>query len=265
MAEPLFINPFTDFGFKKIFGEEQNKDLLIDFLNELLAAQNQHISELVFKKNDRLGSDDLDRNVVFDLYCENKLGEKFIVELQKPKQAFFKNRVLSNSALWAQKQALENNSDCESKAIYKIAILDFVIDEENADKIIVRKQALRNLSSCEELNEKLTHLTFQLPNFTKQADNLASNFDKWLYVIKNLNKLDHIPSQLEQGHLFQKLFKIASYSALTKDEKAKYDDSVKYYNDLKNVLDTAYQEGYRKAKAMIEARLLAEKALCGMP
>ena len=262
MAEPLFINPFTDFGFKKIFGEEQNKDLLIDFLNELLATQNQHISDLVFKKNDRLGSDDLDRKVVFDLYCENEQGEKFTVELQKAKQAFFKDRMLYYSSFSVQEQGQKGDWDYQLKAIYVIAILDFIMDEDNSDKIVVSKNKLMDVDRGKVFYEKLTFVTLQMPNFTKEEHELESNFDKWLYVIKNLHKLDHIPERIQE-RVFQKLFKVASYTALSKEEKSKYEDSLKYYNDLKNSLDTAqqegYQEGYREAQVDYETKLEEEQ------
>ncbi len=262
MTEPLFINPFTDFGFKKIFGEEQNKDLLIDFLNELLAAQNQHISELVFKKNDRLGSDDLDRKVVFDLYCENEQGEKFTVELQKAKQTFFKDRMLYYSSFSVQEQGQKGDWDYQLKAIYVIAILDFIMDEDNSDKIVVSKNKMMDIERYKVFYDKLTFVTLQMPNFSKEEHELESNFDKWLYVIKNLHKLDHIPESIQE-RVFQKLFKVASYTALSKEEKFKYEDSLKYYNDLKNSLDTAqeegYQEGYQDAQVVYEAKLAEEK------
>lgn len=219
MAEPLFINPFTDFGFKKIFGEEQNKDLLIDFLNELLAAQNQHISDLVFKKNDRLGSDDLDRKVVFDLYCENEQGEKFTVELQKAKQAFFKDRMLYYSSFSVQEQGQKGDWDYQLKAIYVIAILDFIMDEDNSDKIVVSKNKMMDIERYKVFYDKLTFVTLQMPNFAKEEHELESNFDKWLYVIKNLHKLDHIPERIQE-RVFQKLFKVASYTALSKEENS---------------------------------------------
>ena len=258
MNEPLFINPFTDFGFKKIFGEEQNKDLLIDFLNELLATQNQHISDLVFKKNDRLGSDDLDRKVVFDLYCENEEGEKFTVELQKAKQAFFKDRMLYYSNFSVQEQGQKGDWDYQLKAIYVIAILDFIMDEDNSDKIVVSKNKMMDIERYKVFYDKLTFVTLQMPNFSKEEHELESNFDKWLYVIKNLHKLDHIPERIQE-RVFQKLFKVASYTALSKEEKAKYEDSLKYYNDLKNSLDTAQQEGYQEARAEYEAKLEEEQ------
>ncbi len=78
-----YVNPFTDYGFKRLFGEEPNKDLLLDFLNELLRDEQGPITALTYLKNENLGSTDLDRKAIFDIYCENERGEKFIVELQK--------------------------------------------------------------------------------------------------------------------------------------------------------------------------------------
>jgi predicted transposase/invertase (TIGR01784 family) len=91
MLAEKYINPFTDFGFKKIFGEEANKDLLIDFLNELLTDKGK-IIDLTYLKNEHLGTTELDRKAIFDLYCETDTGEKFIVEMQRAKQDYFKDR-----------------------------------------------------------------------------------------------------------------------------------------------------------------------------
>ena len=92
-----YINLFTDYGFKKIFGEEPNKNLLLDFLNELLKEEQGEIRDLTYLKSEQLGDTDIDRKAIFDLYCENERGEKFIVELQKSKQNFFKDRSYEKS------------------------------------------------------------------------------------------------------------------------------------------------------------------------
>src|SRR3989339_1777886 len=102
--EDIYVNPFTDFGFKKLFGEEVNKDLLIDFLNNLLLGE-QQIKDLTYLKNEHLSSSDTERKAIFDLYCENERGEKFIVELQKAKQNFFKDRSVYYSTFPIQEQA----------------------------------------------------------------------------------------------------------------------------------------------------------------
>jgi len=196
--------------------------------------------------------------VVFDLYCENEQGEKFTVELQKAKQAFFKDRMMYYSSFSVQEQGQKGDWDYQLKAIYVIAILDFVMDEDNSDKIVVSKNKMMDIERYKVFYDKLTFVTLQMPNFSKKEHELESNFDKWLYVIKNLHKLDHIPERIQE-RVFQKLFKVASYTALSKEEKAKYEDSLKYYNDLKNSLDTAQQEGYQEARAEYEAKLEEEQ------
>jgi predicted transposase/invertase (TIGR01784 family) len=86
--EDRYINPFTDFGFKRLFGaEEPKKDILIDFLNSLLKGKEQ-IKDLTYGNNEQLALSQADRKAIFDLYCENDRGEKFIVEIQKDKATF---------------------------------------------------------------------------------------------------------------------------------------------------------------------------------
>ena len=86
-----YINPFTDFGFKKLFGTEFNKEILIDFLNQVLGGK-EWIQDLTYLNTENLGNTEADRKAIFDLYCENKTGEKFIIELQNAEQLYFKDR-----------------------------------------------------------------------------------------------------------------------------------------------------------------------------
>ena len=99
-----YINPFTDFGFKKIFAEEASKPLLLDFLNAVLPPDDK-IKSLTFKKNEQLGQTEFDRKAIYDIFCENQQGEKFIVELQKAKQNYFKDRTIYYSTFPIQEQA----------------------------------------------------------------------------------------------------------------------------------------------------------------
>jgi predicted transposase/invertase (TIGR01784 family) len=141
-----FINPFTDFGFKKLFGSEPNKDLLIDFLNELLRTK-EKIKDLTYKTTEHLGSTDLDRKAIFDLYCENVKGEKFIVALQKVKQKFFKDRSLYYATFPIQEQAQKGEWDYQLKTVYCVGILDFVFDDEDKDKLVVDEVKLISLKT----------------------------------------------------------------------------------------------------------------------
>jgi len=236
-----FINPFTDYGFKKIFGSEPNKDLLIDFLNELLKTKAK-IKDLTYKKTEQLGSTDTDRKAIFDLYCENERGEKFIVELQKVKQQFFKDRSLYYSTFPIQEQAKKGDWNYELKAIYCIGILDFVFDDHDKDKLVVDEIKLISTKTGKIFNDKLTFVYVQMPNFTKKEDELLTHEDKWFFLLKNLHKFDRIPDKL-QDKIFKKVFKIAEIAKYSAEEKLKYIDSLKHYLDLKNSVDNARIEG----------------------
>ena len=238
-----YINPFTDYGFKKLFGEEMNKDLLLDFLNELLKEEQGQIVDLTYLKTEQLGVTDIDRKAIFDLYCENEKGEKFIVELQKSKQNFFKDRTVYYSTFPIREQAKRADWDYELKAVYTIAILDFVFDSDKNDPEKFRYDVkLSEIETKKVFYDKLTFIYLEMPKFNKTVDELKTRFDKWLFVIKNLNKLNRVPDKLKE-QIFEKVFETAEIARFTPDQVRSYEDSLKYYRDLKNSLDSAKEEG----------------------
>ena len=240
-----YINPFTDFGFKKLFGEEPNKDLLLDFLNELLKEQEGNILDLTYIKNEQIGNTDIDRKAIFDLYCTNEKGEKFIVELQKTKQKFFKDRTIYYSTFPIREQAKKDDWNYELKAVYTIAILDFVFDEsKNESKKYRHDVKLADIETCKVFYDKLTFIYLEMPKFNKSINELETRFEKWLYVIKNLNRLDKVPEKLRE-RIFEKLFEVAEIAKFTPEQVHNYEDSLKYYRDIKNSLDTAKDEGIK--------------------
>ena len=166
MAEFIekYINPFTDYGFKRLFGEEPNKDLLLDFLNELLKEEQGQIRDLTFLKNENLGASEVDRKAIFDIYCENEKGEKFIVELQKTKQSFFKDRTLYYSTFPIREQARRADWNYELKAVYTVAILDFVFDEDKAEPDKYRYDVkLTDQETKQLFYDKLTFIYLEMP------------------------------------------------------------------------------------------------------
>jgi len=238
-----YINPFTDYGFKRLFGEEPNKDLLLDFLNELLKEEQGTITELTYLKNEKLGVTELNRKAIFDLYCTNEKGERFIVELQKTKQKFFKDRTIYYSTFPIQDQAkVGSDWDFRLEKIYTIAILDFEFDEDKQYPNKFRYDVkLTELELKEVFSDKLNFIYLEMPKFNKQIDELETRFDKWLYLIKNLHKLDRIPEKLKES-IFLKLFETAEIAKFSLQEYQDYESSLKYYRDLKNSLDTAREE-----------------------
>ncbi|MGB3587119.1 MAG: Rpn family recombination-promoting nuclease/putative transposase [Tunicatimonas sp.] len=259
MAEFIerYINPFTDYGFKKLFGEEPNKDLLLDFLNELLKEEQGEIKDLTYLKNEHLGSGDIDRKAIFDLYCENERGEKFIVELQKTKQNFFKDRTVYYSTFPIREQAKRADWNYELKAVYTVAILDFVFDEDVNEPSKYRYDVkLTDTETYQVFYDKLTFIYLEMPKFNKTVDELKTRFDKWLYVLRNLNRLDRVPDKLRE-RVFEKLFEVAEIAKFTPAQIRSYEDSLKYYRDMKNSLDTAFEEGREEGKLEI-ARIMLE-------
>ena len=241
-----YIDPFTDYGFKRLFGEEINKDLLMDFLNELLKEEQGQIVDLKYLKTEHLGALENERKAIFDIYCENEKGEKFIVELQKSKQNFFKDRTLYYATFPIREQARKTGWNYELQAVYTIAILDFIFDEDKNQPGKYRYDIkLSDIETNKVFYNKLTFIYLEMPKFSKTLDELETRFDKWMYVIRNLNRLDKIPDKLHEK-IFDKLFAAAEIARFTYSEALSYEDSLKYYRDMNNTLDTAREEGEKK-------------------
>ncbi|MCC5920374.1 MAG: Rpn family recombination-promoting nuclease/putative transposase [Cyclobacteriaceae bacterium] len=241
-----YVNPFTDFGFRRLFGEEPNKELLLDFLNVLLEKEEGVVKEINYLKSEQLGAKDLDQKAIFDLYCENEKGEKFIVELQKAKQNFFKDRTLYYSTFPIREQAKKADWNFELKAVYTVAILDFVFDDNKEEAEKYRYDVkLSDIESKKIFYDKLTFIYLEMPKFNKSLDELETRFDKWLYVLRNLNRLDRIPDRFRE-RIFEKLFETGEIAKFTPEQIQSYEDSLKYYRDLKNSLDTANEDGRKE-------------------
>ena len=240
-----YINPLTDFGFKKLFGIEPNKELLIDFLNQLLPAIHK-VKTLSYTKNEQLGDNKHERKAIFDLYCESQSGEKFIVEVQKAKQNFFKDRSVYYSTFPIQEQAQKGNWDFKLSAVYTIGILDFVFDEHKNQDQILHTVKLKDQKGA-IFFDKLTYIYIELPKFQKTEKQLHNQFEKWLYVLRHLANLQNRPKVLQEK-IFLKLFEVAEIASFSAEEKVQYEESLKYYRDLKNVVDTSREEGLKEGR-----------------
>jgi predicted transposase/invertase (TIGR01784 family) len=256
-----YINPYTDFGFKKIFGEEASKPQLIDFLNALLPEQNK-IIDLSFKNTEQLGLTDLDRKAIYDIYCENDRGEKFIVELQKAKQNYFRERTIYYSTFPIREQAEKGDWNYNLKAVYCIGILDFTFDDyenESEKNEYLHTIRLKNQHGKVFYN-KLTYVYLEMPNFTKTEDQLGTRLDKWLYFIQNLEDFQNIPT-IFKDEVFEQAFEKAEIANFRQADLEKYEASLKVFRDNKATYDyaveTAFEEGM--TKGTIEAKIETAK------
>lgn len=241
--EDRYVNPLTDFGFKKLFGTEPNKILLIDFLNQIL-PQKHRIKDLSYSRNEQMGFNELDRKAVFDLYCIGESGERFIVEIQKAKQNYFKDRSIYYSSFPIQEQAKKGEWSYRLEPVYTVGILDFIFDDHELEDELLHIVELKN-QNCEVFYDKLKFIYIELPKFRKKEDELDTQFDKWLFVFKHLSGLQDRPKKL-QDKIFERLFEAAEIAKFTPEEREAYEESLKNYRDLKNVVDTSREEGYRE-------------------
>ena len=245
-----YINPLTDFGFKKLFGEEVNKEFLIDFLNSLLMEEQGLIIDLKYQSTEQIGISQGDRSAIYDLYCTNEKGDHFIVELQRANQTFFLDRTIYYSSFLIQKQGKrKTNWNYKLKSIYTIAILDFKMSQtvEKADKYYY-KVKLTDIETNEIIYPKLTFIYVELPKFTKEATQLLTHFDKWLYLFQNLSTLNEIPINLKEN-IFMKLLEKAKLENLPEIERKNYQASLKRYRDTNSVIETAKLEGLTEGHA----------------
>lgn len=254
-----YINIFTDFGFKKLFGTEFNKPILIDFLNELISNEAGVITDLTFLSNEQLGRNDFDRRAIFDIYCQNEAGEFFIVEMQKAKQNYFKDRSVYYSTFPIQQQSEKGDWNYKLKAVYTIGILDFVFEEDkDDDEVFHHEVKMVDVKTGKVFYDKLTYIYLELPKFTKSEDELETHFEKWLYILKNLHKLTDRPAKLQEK-IFTQLFEQAEIAQFDASEYQRYEDSLKVYRDLKGVEETAFDEGRLEGK--IEGKVEAAKLM----
>lgn len=260
-TEERYISLLTDFGFKRIFGTKPNKDLLIDFLNSLFNGE-QVVKDVTFLNSEHVGDVHTDRKAIFDVYCENEHGEMFIVEMQNAYQTYFKDRSLYYATFPIREQAQKGEGwNYKLKHVYVVALLNYdMSDPAFSDDTINHDIGLLDKQTHRVFNDKLTFKYVEISKFNKRIEELKTNYDKWLFVLQNLSRLDRQPEYLQTA-VFNRLFAEAEIAKFTRAELREYEDSLKAFRDIKNSLDSAEEKG-KKDKAIEIAKNLLEM---GMP
>jgi predicted transposase/invertase (TIGR01784 family) len=244
----VFLNPRTDFGFKKIFEDES---ILISFLNEILPEK---VVQVEYLLPEQLGFKPENRKAVYDVYCKNDKGKRFIVEMQATPQPNFAERGLFYASHSILSQAPKGkvkkiNKKGEEKktpwdysidGVYVVGILDFeLFTEESAKNIVIEHIQLVRKKANTVFTDKLGFVTIELPKFDKKREELSTMQDKWLYSLKNMELLPEYPKEMEEN-VFKELYKKAEIDNLTEEEMKTYQKSVLEYDDV--ILSMNYVE-----------------------
>jgi len=241
-----YLDPLTDFGFHKLFGAESSKYLLMGFLNEIIREEGR-ITDIKYLPTEQWGFTEKDRKAVFDIFCTNEEGEYFIVEMQRARQPYFRDRSIFYASLPIRKQAPRGIWDFHLKAVYLVAILDFILFdefEEDKNQIIEYVHLVRDRTKS-YYSKKLNFVFVELPKFRKTEEELKTNFDIWLYSLKNMPKLEGRPSSAKD-EIFEELFQAAETNQLTKKEMKEYRKSVLEYRDIRDSIELAREEALER-------------------
>ncbi len=221
-----FVNPFTDFGLKKLFGEKGSEILIKDFLNCILPLDSK-ITKVKFQ-TDKGTSKMRCNKPNFSIYCINEDNQACIVEIQKPEKENFKSRSVYHSTFLIQ--------DSNARPVYCINFLDFIFEDnpKNSDYIhIVRLKNERK----DTFYDKLTYVFVEIPKFQKEEINLDTQIDKWLYFLKNLESWERAPKVFQNDNVFNKAFDNAKISNYSEKDQQSYKSDL-----LVCMINKAHQE-----------------------
>ena len=238
-----YLNPLTDFGFKRLFGTEMNKELLISFLNALF--HDKDIRDVSYLNSEQLGDSEDDRRSVFDVYCEDAQGDKFVVEMQNVYQEFFKDRSVYYATIPIRDQGRKGDWDFELKAVYTVGVLNFCLTDD--PEHYVHEVKLVDIGTKEVFYDKLTFAYIEIPKFNKDEEHLETMWDKWMFVLRNLSHLMDRPPALQE-RVFTRLFEQAEIAKLSKTELRNYTYGMDTLRDYKNGLATAKKQGIALGK-----------------
>ena len=248
-----YIDPLTDWGFKRLFGSEVNKEILLGFLQDLFPEK--EIRDIRYLNNENQGQTAGDRKAVFDVSCRTEKGEEFIVEMQKAPQEHFRDRALYYSTFPLQRQAQKGDWNFRLTPVYMVGILNFGLQHnvreemrEKAEEMLLFRYELLETTLGERMTDNLGFVFLEVGRFDKPEDRLESMMDKWMYTLKNMSRLLERPAELQE-RIFRKLFEAARIAAFTREELDEYTNDMMTENDQKNAIDYARKMGREEGRA----------------
>jgi len=254
-----FIDLQYDFSFKKIFLDESDPTPLISFINSMLPDHFGPVTDIQFSPSEHFGNNPSAREIIFDVFCHNQEGEKFIIEMQRSKQAFFMDRIVFYASTAIVEQGIKGEWNYQLTPVFVICLLDFVMNGRNNPMRYFRDAVLTDYWTKEIIFDKLHLLIVELPIFAKSINELATDRDKWIYIFKYLKTLKEQPAELK-GSVFDKVFERARFLNLTKMEQNYYRECINSKNDYRNVMAYAKEEGFAEGEAKGKAETKIELA-----
>ncbi len=247
-----YIDPTTDFGFKRLFGPEQSRGVLKGFLKALLELP-APIADLRFIPTEQLPPNADDRIGVYDGSCTDVEGRRFIVEMQCNHQANFKERALYYLTFPIVQQVEKGSILINLLPIYSISTLPFHLD---SDPTYLHRVQLCDVATGSVFYDKLTLVIIELPKFTTALSADLSPADQWVYLLQQLPMLETIPPE-PADEPFALAFELATEATLSPAQRRIYQVNLKRGGDDASILATTRQEECEEAQLDMARRMLA--------
>ncbi len=240
-----YMSPLTDFGFKTLFGQEANKDILIAFLNDIFAGERvvrslQYLDKELTKKMKEA------RTIIYDIFCTGDDGEHFIVEMQNKVGTTFDDRAVYYVCSDIARQGESGRSwDYKLMPVYGIFILNSPLREHPAK--LRTDVELRDCATNKRFSDKMRLIMLQLPFFDKTEEECETDFDKWIFLLKHMETLERLPFT-SQRKIFAKLASVADVDRLREPARSQYEASLKAYRDTYSIIKTEREDGRKEGR-----------------
>ena len=245
-----YADLLNDEVFKLVFGRESTKDVMIEFLNQVILDRKIVDLEFIDKEMHPIERDA--KGTVYDMFCKTDDGSRIIVEVQRRKQPFYPERALYYSTFQIQRQVEAGAEYYDFLPVYVVSILDFKMDDDPDANAVRTAYRLYEEASHKLLTDRVTFIFIELPKFTKTVEELDGNILEGMYFcFKNMTELESRPEVLDH-QIFTKIFDVTELYNMDQDTRDKVLENMTTERDLRNQMTYAREEGL--AEGRVEGR-----------
>ena len=238
-----YLDLRTDYGFKRVFGEnpEIMKSLLNEFLHEVIGRK---ITDVVYLQTEVLGFSNKEKRIIFDLYCEDQIMNRMIVEMQRAEQEYYESRMLYYMGRSISKSVKRGDLKYRMQKIISLHLLDYKSVWFSNSNELVRTIQLKD-DKNKIFSEKVAIVLVNLCNFASRTKmiELPSLRHKWAYLLKNMQKMTLKDEAKETDPIFKRLYEESRLSNLNEEEMEEYKKSVLEYQDVQDAIECACKRG----------------------
>lgn len=254
-----YADLLDDDVFKLVFGRESTKDVMIEFLNQVIPDRKIEDLDFIDKEMHPVERDL--RGSVYDMSCRTDDGSRVIVEVQRRKQPFYPERALYYSTFQIQRQVEAGAEEYDFLPVYVVNILNFIMDHNLESTEVKTVYRLLEENTHRLLTDRVTFIFLELPKFQKRLEDLDGNILEGMYFcFKNMAILGERPEVLTHK-IFSKIFEVSELYNMDKVTRDKILHKMTTERDLRNQMAWARKEAIEEGLAEGRAEGSMDKAL----